>query len=950
MLGGVRPVQPHSDPARTCSLFPAVASTTGAAAEPSAAETSHHQTPEDLAEALSADDGYVSDAPSDASGGSLSSAASSDAGSDDEGGDADWHAIAALFGAEVPPAFADSAHDMPRSLWDEVCARDQVARPEGADDRSWLRLRLQPLSPTEELSDEFLDVAFAGREHLMEKLLAVPVVTDRSMVPPELRDDTLRPAVDMTQRPLPVANVPARTPKPRKVEPLQVPAGTWPWHSITLESFRDTLRSHEKRSAERMMRAWARGTGAVNKKPPDLVMGVDDVLVPWARKFFWDCRDPDHCVPMAHAEVECPTLDVDGAQAAVGDAYPNQETLFRWRFGFRLKQQRMPRMLVICQPQLSAFAWMRFLQEGIDTELGAGWLEEASSGAAGSGVVPPFVPGHYESIGCAVKKHSDPPKPRRLTDKSQPAGNAINDFITLLEAFAKLKFVRPEQHAEAAAVLAALAAALGLPLLGFADDFKAWFSQLAIAPAERYMHGYAWVAADGTVHYPWSNRVQFGGRPGPNLGQESMDLVLYAARRRFRVQALKLEALGMVPGGEALDRISRALRHWRSLRRELADGNPTETDETPLGQYEDAANSGAEPSLHSQLSPAWEAGYIDDTLALVVGLKLLIIWILSFWQCCGELGIETVASKAQLGTTVKHLGLVFLYDLSLVVLPRDKLQRLVDWCNRLVGLKKAKRKEIESFNGTVNFCSLVNRKTRLRLTRLYRALTATFSHRYQVRDQIRITKGIKADVSEIADLFLMSGGISCFPMDAWAEPGRPDHGFYQSDACRNPDDQKSWSGMGGFFAGYYWWIRLTWDEVTDLPVHLTEGVANLINTDILGEKAAGGKITEECDSAPVVDAFNAAAEYRQIKDPRLQELARLREAISAKHNLLTRLRYIATDDNTLADLLSRGAFSAFRKEAGKLGYGELTRVSVPARFKSLLTLLRKMTAELNSNR
>jgi hypothetical protein len=154
--------------------------------------------------------------------------------------------------------------------------------------------------------------------------------------------------------------------------------------------------------------------------------------------------------------------------------------------------------------------------------------------------------------------------------------------------------------------------------------------------------------------------------------------------------------------------------------------------------------------------------------------------------------------------------------------------------------------------------------------------------------------------------------------------------------------------MGGFFAGHYWWIRLSKAEVLELPVHLTEGVANLINADVFGKMVAGGKITEECDSAPVVDAFNAVSEGKQIEDQRLQEMGRLRESITSKHNFLTRLRYIATDDNTAADLLSRGAFPQFREKARALGYARVVRVQVPTRFKSLLTLLRSMTAEIKS--
>ena len=370
-------------------------------------------------------------------------------------------------------------------------------------------------------------------------------------------------------------------------------------------------------------------------------------------------------------------------------------------------------------------------------------------------------------------------------------------------------------------------------------------------------------------------------------------------------------------------------------------GDPVETEEVRLGEFEDAAN--VEPgSVHGQLTAAWDAGYIDDSLCLAVGLKRAMLWLVCFWQRCHEFDIPTAAAKAQIGTTIKHLGLVYIYDLGLVVLPEDKLARLLEWCQRLRTLPKVTAKEIESFSGTVNFCSIVRRDVRPLLCRLYRSLTQTFAHRYRQGNLIVLTKGIKDDVKEISARFADRGGVSCFPRDEWAEPGRPDHGAYQSDSNREKEDLKKWSGMGGFFAGYFWWVRLSEEEVKTLPVHVTEGVAKITNTQLFGPLIPGGKIVEEVDNASVVDAFT----YKHAKDPRLQELVRLGEAQAGRHNLLLRTRYIASDDNTLADLLSRGNFSGFRRKAAEMGFSELKELRVPKSTKLLLSLLRRMTIDM----
>ena len=844
-----------------------------------------------------------------------------------------WEDIFAEFGG-VEGASFEPAEFAEISRWTEKQQAAQVGRPAGASDFDWLRARLQSLSPSEELSDAFLERLFRGREFLIPKMLETPVCNDKSMVPPELRA-AQRVSVDLTLRPLPVVNVPRREAAPAKRRPRPTLPGSYTWEQITLSRFRERLLAHEKAASERMLRAWRDGEKAANKRPDEFVVPIDEVLEPWALPYYWDTRDKKRCVTMGLADEECPTLDADMADE-LGRHFPNKETLFRWRYGFTLKARSMPRTVTICSPHYSSFTWMQFLHDGFEAEVEQGWCDD--------GLHPPFLPGQYEAVGVAVKKHTVPPKPRRVTDKSYPFGWAVNEFIDMANDFAKLSFVRPEQHAEVAAVLGYLARLMGLPLLGFADDFKAWFNQLGLAAADLHLSGYVWVDKGGKVHYPFSRRVQFGGKPGPNCGQESMDFVLFTTRVTFRDELAVMEAEGWVHGAEAADSISHCLQLWRSRRRELVLGNRVETEEARLGEHEDGANVGSS-GAHGQLTAAWDAGYIDDSLSLAVGLKRQMLWIVCFWLRCSQLRIPTAASKAQIGSTIKHLGLVFIYDLGLVVLPEDKLARLLEWCAKLARRPTAKAKEIESFCGTVNFCAVVRRDVRQRLFRLYRSMTVTFSHRYRRNGLIKITKGIKDDLKVIADRFASKGGVSCFPMDDWAEPGRPDHGAYQSDSCRGKDNLSEFSGMGGFFAGYFWWVKLSKAEVLELPVHVTEGVAKIVNLQLFGPFMEGGKIVEEVDSAPVADAFTG----KTPKDPRLQELLLLGEALAGKHNVMLRTNYIATDDNTLADLLSRGRLRDFRKRAREMGYTELRELRPPASTKSLLSLLRRMTLDMRAS-
>ena len=886
-----------------------------------------------------ADGGYCSDG-SAASCASTVSEATGDVPRDEIGDDA-WVELFSEFAGVSADSFEVDSEFSDLSSWKDELQEQQSSRPEGMNDYDFLRLRLQQLSPSEPLTDEFLDAVLSGRQHMLPRLLEVPVSTSKEMLPPEARARRAKPMTDLSAAPLPALNVPRREEAPsQRARALPTLPGTYTIEQIVLPEFLATELPSFEREVSGRIRQVRRRNGKQGKQRPmaHRVYTIDRVLQPWARPYYWDCRDRTRCATMSHADEPVKSsLNVESAEAIL-ELFPTKSTLYCWKFGFDLRTTGFPRQLVLCRPLVSAHSHMEFADGTFEDEMkerpGGAWAQDATG-------VPPWIPGQFEAYGVAEKKHTNPAKLRRTTDKSSPARSAVNAFINLLLSFAVLLFVTPQNHASAAAVLMALARLSGLPLLGFADDFKAWFNQLPMAVAEYHRHGYVWVDKRGQVHYPWSSRLQFGSKPGPSCGQDSMDAVLWAARRLFRAQAAAFERRGLLQGAFS-DVVSQAITGWRRLRSLLGVGNYVATASEPLGEYEDGANAQSE-SLHGQLAAAWEAGYIDDVLALVVGLKRLLIWILCFWETCDAMGIATAPAKAQIGSTIKHLGLVAVYDLGYLVLPMDKLSRLLVWIDRLQKLGKVKSKEIESFAGTVQFCAIVRRDARRNLVRFYRALTTTFSHRYQHAGLIRISRGMKEDLGTLARKFKESGGVSVFPSDDWLEPGKPDHGAWQSDSCRNHHNLDQWTGMGGFYAGEYWWVKLSKEETLVLPVHVTEAVAKLTNSEVFGARVAGGKIMEELDSAPFYDALKA----RKAKDPRLQEVINLCEAVEGRHNLLTKPRWIASDDNTLADLLSRGAFSEFRLKAREMGWESVTQIRAPRKIKALLSLLVQMTHEMN---
>ena len=789
--------------------------------------------------------------------------------------------------------------------------KKEEKRAEGESVECYLVRKLGWLSPGERLSAEWLAEAAGGYGDVLEDVALASVCSDKSMIPYQVAAQPMPPLMDLTERSFPLANVPRVSKAPSElIRPRDVPTGTYKFAEITLPSFRKTLYDHEVKTIDRMAEAWRRKENAKPSFREPLLMELGEVLQPWALQHDWNTEDHDACFALKQADVECGWLNWRAVPELVGPDFRDFDTLFRWRYGYSHKLRNFPRMLMIWFPLRSAFPWLSELHEGLLEEI------QIKRIITRFGSVP-RIPGHFEAVGGATRKFQDPPKPRRTTHKSGPEKLAINKFIDLDRDFGRFKLPRPDEHFEAAAIIGCLGRSLKLPTIGVATDFSGWFNQLANAPREASLNGHIWVTPDERICYDLNHAVQFGGADGPDDGQNSMNLTLHASRRLYAKRETQMEEAGLLPMGEeptSQGQLTPGVNTWRARRRALGLN----------GQ---------------QLRLVWDCGYIDDALAVALGLLRAILWATCFFHIQRVLRIKVSHPKTLIGSTIKHLGVVAIYDCFLAVLPEDKLRRVVEWCGRLSTNTKAKVKEIESFAGTINFCSIVARGARKLLFRYYRALSVSFSNRYRKRGLVVVSKMMRRDASMLRSIFIESGGVSTIPQDAWIEPDGPNGGDWFTDANRNHLNLRKYSGMGGFYKGQFWYVKLDRNYVLKLPVHVTEGVAALIQVNLFGSQVRGAKIVERIDNKSVVDTFTE----EKPSDPRLQEILSLRRATLAKFNILSKPVYIETSKNTLADLLSRGELEQFKLAARERGYETLTQLTVPPHLLSILDLMVSLT-------
>ena len=308
--------------------------------------------------------------------------------------------------------------------------------------------------------------------------------------------------------------------------------------------------------------------------------------------------------------------------------------------------------------------------------------------------------------------------------------------------------------------------------------------------------------------------------------------------------------------------------------------------------------------------PSFAYQYVDDKIAICLGRLRAVKALLVYWDLAEEAGFPVAVDKGQFGSTLQFLGLKLFLGHGVVRLDERKQLLYDEWLDRVSRLSIVTEEELESLLCTITYGAVAAPRVSLRMRRPFRALRrARASSRptmWHNSKAVILTDEVRADLSAIREMFRVSKGGRFYE-----EPvlGSSASNAGATDASRSEDG--SWSGMGGvcFRTGLFWWYQLRGDELL-LPIHVTEFVAELIQLRLCGHAWLDGYV-EWIDNMAVVSSI----ERQRPRDLRLIEMLLIREALVQELNVRSRPEYIRSEDNVLADLLSRGKFAEFRSLA-----------------------------------
>ena len=255
---------------------------------------------------------------------------------------------------------------------------------------------------------------------------------------------------------------------------------------------------------------------------------------------------------------------------------------------------------------------------------------------------------------------------------------------------------------------------------------------------------------------------------------------------------------------------------------------------------------------------------------------------------CTELGVPLATHKTEgPATSITFLGIVIDTARGELRLPAAKLEHLrslvADWAGR----KACNRKELESLVGHLNHACKVVRPGRSFLRRMI-VLLQRYRNRYQ---PLRLNHGFRSDLQWWACFASQWNGSSYIATAA--------HVRFATDA----------SGIWGCGAWHERsWFQLEWDPLTrQLPIAVKELLPIILAGLIWGKSWRRQKVLCYCDNQAVV----AGLRSRSSPQPQIMHLLRCLFFVEALYLFEIEATYIRSEDNSIADDLSRDNMCSF---------------------------------------
>ena len=660
---------------------------------------------------------------------------------------------------------------------------------------------------------------------------------------------------------------------------------------------------------------------SATRRPPDIFLDDSVHLLPQARGTTWYfvdfLRGTGPIIPLAEAQLPAPQLSGERF-TELAQGYHDHAMLDRVVKGHRDLSQ-MPPTTVLSANHAGAFRHVDAVSASFESE---------SSPEKGWYLGPlPFLP-CYPCRVIPSNAVEQPGKVRVTTDQSWPHdGSSMNDGIDLA-AIGELKFCTVRQLARAAAILRQ-AEDEGRPVPTFSDttdplsdefadsphaflfkiDLTAAYRQLHIHPTDLWKRVKSW---DAQLYL--DVRGQFGDASQVEGFQAITNFVIWLINRivdgdkqlRDKCPFLKpyYNILDTRPSTPGLDR-------WLSERASL---DPEQS------------------RLH------FLEGYLDDYMGAVFGRRRAFALMTMTSKLLQYLGFPLKAEKeSPPSRAMVALGALVDLNSGRVALDRERAARYRTLVKHSSERKSMRLDEFRSLAGKLVNAAQYHVAGRVWLVSIFTALRASLR---RSKRRVFLGPGVKRELDWWQRALKNSTGIALFPIESFPDDGSSDLLEYFFDAS------SSW-GMGGATllpngdgTSTCFYFQHPWSAAqSSWHINVMETVAGFTSLSVFHPLAQTQFALEHGDNRTA----NASAERNSTPNELIAEVLRRRAVYVAENGVVCKQRYVPSQENELADPLSRGrskkCMRKFMRAAARLGASRFVRIAVPSSIDDMLNAM-----------
>ena len=253
-------------------------------------------------------------------------------------------------------------------------------------------------------------------------------------------------------------------------------------------------------------------------------------------------------------------------------------------------------------------------------------------------------------------------------------------------------------------------------------------------------------------------------------------------------------------------------------------------------------------------------------------------------QILQQLGVETSPEKLLPPTTrLEFLGITFDSESMTMEISQDRLKEIKQELSSWLLRSKAKRKEVESLIGKLQFMAKCIRAGRIFLGRLIQWIRSM-----DRKSNYGIPLEARKDIAWWARLAEQHNGVSLM----WLARQLGTDTILQTDACPR--------GYGGICGQQYFRARFP-KHMQTKNIAVLEMLAVMIGIKIWAKQLQGKYFWIHVDNEAVATVLNSGAS----RDTELQNALREIAFLAAQHQFVLKARHIPGVDNRIPDWLSR---------------------------------------------